>query len=75
MGSFFRMMRENSARIKKQVNKYLQNRKSGLHMSKMQGFDIMSVFLEDQQMFPDEKIVDNLLVVMFAPTRMLHYVS
>ena len=57
MGPFFKKLHDNSARLKRQINKYVQRRKSGADHSKMQGFDLLSVFLEDQQMFPDEKII------------------
>ena len=57
MGSYYNQVMENSRRLNAQVNKYIQRRKSGLDQSKMQGYDLLSVFLEDQTMFPDEKII------------------
>ena len=35
MGEFFKNLRDNSARLKRQVNKYVQRRKSGVDHSKM----------------------------------------
>ena len=41
----------------------------------MQGYDLMTVFLEDQEIFTDEKIVDNLIGFIFAATETSHYAS
>ena len=41
----------------------------------MQGFDLLSVFLEDQQMFSDERIIDNLIGFIFAATETSQYTS
>ena len=75
MGAYFRNLRENSARLKRQVNKYVQRRKSGVDQSKMQGYDLLSVFLEDQQMFSDERIVSNLIGFIFAATETTQYTT
>ena len=47
MGIFFKKLRENGTRLKRQINQYVQRRKSGVNNSKMQGYDLLSVFLED----------------------------
>ena len=47
IGSFYRNVRENSRRMHAHLNKYLQDRKLGLTKSKMDGNDLLSVFLED----------------------------
>ena len=56
-GSFYPTMRDNGQRMKKKVLKYVQDRKKGVTKSKMNGADLLSVFLEDQVMFPDDMIV------------------
>lgn len=66
MGSFHRTVRANSTRLKAHVNKLLQERKMGLRTSKMQGYDLMSVFLETPDKFSDELIVKNLIGVIFV---------
>jgi len=47
IGSFYKNVHENSRRMHAHLNKYLQDRKSGLTKSKMDGNDLLSVFLED----------------------------
>ena len=47
LGEYFKILRDNSVRLKRQINKYIQRRKSGVDQSKMQGYDLLSVFLED----------------------------
>ena len=39
----------------------------------MNEFDLLSVFLENQTMFPDEKIIENLIGFMFAATETSQY--
>ena len=34
----------------------------------MEGYDLLSVFLEDQEMFTDERVVSNLITLIFAAT-------
>ena len=75
MGPYFTKMRENCARTHRQIMKYVQNRKKGLHKSTMNGYDLMSVFLEDQEAFPDEAIAQNLLMFIFAGVETTHYTS
>ena len=75
IGSYFKNLRENSARLKKQIMKYVQRRKSGESKSKMQGYDLLSVFLENQEMFSDERIVDNLIALIFAATETSQYTT
>ena len=41
----------------------------------MQGADLLSVFLEDQNLFPDDAIVSNLLGFIFAATETTHFAS
>ena len=53
----------------------MQDRKKGVSKSKMQGVDILSVLLEDQNMFPDDAIVDNLLGFIFAATETSQFAS
>ena len=66
MGYYYDQVCENSRRLNAQINKYIQRRKNGLDQSKMQGYDLLSVFLEDQNMFPDDKIVQNIIGFIFA---------
>ena len=47
IGSYHTYLSENSRRLNAQINKYIQRRKNGLDQSKMQGYDLLSVFLED----------------------------
>jgi len=46
-GSFAANMRENARRMRAQITKYVQDRKSGLTKSKMSNCDLMAIFLED----------------------------
>lgn len=46
IGEFERVVRENSRRLRAQVNKYVQDRKNGVTKSKMDGADLLSHFLE-----------------------------
>ena len=41
----------------------------------MQGYDLLSVFLEDQEMFTDERIVSNLIALIFAATETSQYTT
>ena len=66
IGQFFTKMRANGVAIRNQVMKYIEQRKSGTHKSKMQGYDLMSVYLEDQALFTDAKIAENLISFIFA---------
>ena len=54
---------------------YVQDRKKGLTKSKMNGYDLLSVFLENQDTFPDEAIVFNLIGFIFAATETTHFTS
>lgn len=72
-GSYFKKMRANGATIRSQVMKYIRQRKSGTIKSKMQGYDLMSVFLEDQEQFSDEKIAENLIFFIFAAIETSHF--
>ena len=73
MGSFFKTLHENSRRLKSQINKYVQKRKSGESKSQMEGYDLLSVFLEDQEMFTDTRVVSNLISLIFAATETSQY--
>ena len=41
----------------------------------MNGVDLLSVFLEEEKMFPEENIVSNLLFFIFAATETTQYAS
>ena len=56
-GSFLPIMKDNGQRMKTKVLKYVTDRKKGVTQSKMNGADLLSVFLEDQVMFSDDMIV------------------
>ena len=73
MGEFFRNLRENSRRLKSQINKYVQRRKRGESKSSMEGYDLLSVFLENQETFTDTRIVSNLIALIFAATETSQY--
>ena len=73
MGEFFRNLRENSRRLKSQINKYVQRRKRGESTSSMEGYDLLSVFLENQDTFTDTRIVSNLIAMIFAATKTSQY--
>ena len=75
MGEFFQKMRENSTTIHRKINGYVQMRKRGQTTSNLADYDMLSVFLTDSTMFPDEWIVDTLLGFCFALTRMPNYVT
>ena len=75
MGAYHKLVRANGARLKAQVNKYLQNRKSGTQKSKMQGFDMMQLFIDASDMFTDENIVENLIGTIFAATETTQFAS
>ena len=72
MGSFFRNLRDNAARLRREISKYVQKRKSGAKGT-MQGYDLVTVFLENQEMFSDEAIIENLLALIFAATETSQY--
>ena len=57
------------------MRKYVQDRKKGITKSKMEGADLMSVFLESQDMFSEEDIVSNLLAFNFAAVETSHFVT
>ena len=39
----------------------------------MEGYDLLSAFLEDQEMFTDERVVSNLISLIFAATETSQY--
>ena len=47
LGSFSKTVHANAARVKDRVYQYVQDRKSGKFESKMNGYDILSVILQD----------------------------
>ena len=55
--------------------KYVTDRKKGVTQSKMNGADLLSCFLESQDMFTDDMIVKNLLSFIFAATETTNFAS
>ena len=74
-GDFSKKLYENTARIHQHVMQVIKDRKKGLQKSKMQGFDMLSVFLEDQETFSDERIVQNIVGFIFGATDTTKYQS
>ena len=65
----------NGERLRAVIEKYVKDRKKGVTKSKMDGADLLSVFLEDQNMFPDDAIIHNLLGFIFAATETTHFTT
>ena len=61
--------------MQNKVLKYVTDRKKGVTQSKMKGADLLSVFLESQDMFTDDMIVKNLLSFVFAATETTNFAS
>ena len=49
--SFTKVMKENCRRLHAHVRKYVQDRKNGVTKSQMNGYDLLSVFLEEEDIF------------------------
>ena len=75
MGVGKQKLTANSARLSAQVNKYVQDRKNGVTKSKMDGCDLLSVFLESPDIFSDRDTVQNLIAFIFAATETTHFTS
>ena len=56
MGEFNTKLRQNSAIMRGKVAGYVSDRRKGLTKSKMNGCDLLSVFLESPEIFDDDAI-------------------
>ena len=66
-------VKENGRKVIDEVLRFVHDRKNGVTKSKMQGVDLLSVFLENQDIFTDEDIAKNLLGFQFAATETIDY--
>ena len=75
MGHMREKLMANSAIMKKQVGKYVNDRKNGVTKSKMEGCDLLSVFLESPEIFDEAAIGQHIIAFIFAATETTHYTS
>ena len=65
-GPLHKTVQTNKDRLHRHINKYVQDRKTGVTKSQMEGNDLLTAFLENQDVFTDANIVDGLLGLIFA---------
>lgn len=53
IGSYFTTCEANSVRLHAHIDKYVKDRKAGITKSQMNGDDLLSAFLENQDVFSD----------------------
>ena len=75
IGSLFKNARENSRRLHVHVKKYVMDRKSGVTKSQMEGFDLLSHYLENQDVFSDDDVVNNIIGMIFASIETTNFSS
>lgn len=66
LGSFYPTCAANTARLHAHLDKYVQDRKAGITKSQMEGNDLLTAFLENQDVFSDAEIVDGLIGFILA---------
>ena len=75
IGSFFKNAHENRRRLHAHMKKYVTDRKSGVTKSQMEGMDLLTAFLENQDVFSDDDIVNGLLGLIFAAIETTNFSS
>ena len=66
IGSYFKTCEANSVRLHAHLDKYVKDRKAGITKSQMNGDDLLSAFLQNQDVFSDAQIVDGLIGLILA---------
>ena len=75
IGPFFKSAHENSRRLQAHLKKYVTDRKSGVTKSQMEGMDLLSAFLENQDVFSDDAIVNGIKGIIFAAIETTNFSS
>ena len=75
IGPFFKSARENGRRLHAHMKKYVTDRKSGVTKSQMEGMDLLSAFLENQDVFSDDAIVEGIKGIIFAAIETTNFSS
>jgi len=60
------MCRQNCLRVRAKINDYVQARKQGKIKSKMDGNDLLTLFMQNTEIFTDTFIIDELLDFFLA---------